>query len=447
MMFIYPKSWKVLGAFVVAAGMSFGASGSAQAGDHCADSCCDVDGIFKGCGDRLGNHLRSMCGLWKNSDCCIDDCVADCCIVDDCVDGCCDLGKESGWNFGGWVQMGYHNKSNGMFNNNPNTLTFHQNWLYVEKIADGSCGWDWGGRFDIMYGADANDTQSFGNARSRWDYDHGNNLSSRGYGWALPQAYLEVAKGDWSIIAGHFYTLLGYEVVTAPDNFFYSHAMTMYHSEAFTHTGVLATQQVSDNVEAYYGYTLGWNTGFDRNAGGGNFLGGVSIALTDNTSLTYITTFGDFGGPNPNSNTGIGTGYSHSLVLDHNFGSCGQWNYVFQTDYVDATGYDPAGVSGALGLPYGAVATEAYGINQYLIYNVNDKLGLGTRFEWWRAYSEDSFSLTMGANIKPAKNLTIRPELRYYFADPTFAAVYNENVANDNLYDSFVFGVDAILTF
>ncbi|MEZ5949865.1 MAG: hypothetical protein R3C12_11740 [Planctomycetaceae bacterium] len=43
----------------------------------------------------------------------------------------------------------------------------------------------------------------------------------------------------------------------------------------------------------------------------------------------------------------IGTGYSHSLVLDHTFGCGDKWNYVFQTDYVDATAYNPYGIAGA----------------------------------------------------------------------------------------------------
>ncbi len=442
MMLIYPKRWKAFSAFVLAAGMSAGISTTAQAEeccvDSCVDSCCDPSCIFSSAGDRLSGRLKSICGLWKNDDCCVDDCcVDDCCTDDCCTDGCCDIGKENGWTVGGWVQMGYYTGQNGIFNQFDNRFNFQQNWLYVEKVADGSDGVDFGGRFDIMYGSDAQFTQAFGNANSVWDFDGGNNITN-GYGFAMPQAYLEVAYGDWSVIAGHFYTLLGYEVVTAPDNFFYSHEMTHFNSEAFTHTGVLATHSVSDNLTAYYGWTLGWDTAFDQNAGGSNFLGGASINLSDNTSLTYINSFGDLGW--------IGTGYSHSLVLDHTFGCGDKWNYVFHTDYVDATAYNPYGIAGA-------GTTEAYGISQYLIYNVNDKLGLGTRFEWWRAGAEDSYSLTMGANVRPLENLVIRPEVRYYFADPAMAAAVNGAAAFDvqnnpgDPYDGFIFGIDAILTF
>lgn len=38
------------------------------------------------------------------------------------------------------------------------------------------------------------------------------------------------------------FTMVGFDVVGAPDNFFYSHSFTMYNSEPFTHTGVLNAQ-------------------------------------------------------------------------------------------------------------------------------------------------------------------------------------------------------------
>ncbi|MEZ5949866.1 MAG: outer membrane beta-barrel protein [Planctomycetaceae bacterium] len=63
--------------------------------------------------------------------------------------------RKNGLTVGGWVQMGYYTGQNGMFNQFDNRFNFQQNWLYVEKVADGSDGVDFGGRFDIMYGSDA----------------------------------------------------------------------------------------------------------------------------------------------------------------------------------------------------------------------------------------------------------------------------------------------------
>ena len=74
------------------------------------------------------------------------------------------------------------------FNDVPDQLNLHQQWLYIEKTLDADSGdWDWGGRVDIMYGTDASKTQAFGTTGG-WDNDWDYGV----YGWAIPQAYLEV---------------------------------------------------------------------------------------------------------------------------------------------------------------------------------------------------------------------------------------------------------------
>lgn len=57
---------------------------------------------------------------------------------------------------------------------------------------------------------------------------------------------------------GHFYTIIGNEVVTAPDNFFYSHAYTMQYGEPFTHTGGLASWS-GEKVTVHGGVVNGWD--------------------------------------------------------------------------------------------------------------------------------------------------------------------------------------------
>jgi hypothetical protein len=376
---------------------------------------------------QLCSCTKSDCG--DAASCCDDGCGEGC-----CSSGCgkCCLGDpwtidkcDDDFNFGGWWQQGYSSGSTGMFNNRPNSFNTHQAWFYAEKVADGSCGMDWGFRTDLMYGIDSGDTQAFGNNPGRWDNANGWDKGG-GFGWAMPQLYAEVAKGDWSVIAGHFYTLLGYEVVTAPDNFFYSHAMTMFNSEAFTHTGVLATYSASDDVTVYAGWTAGWDTGFDQFGGGSNFLGGVSTALNDNTTFTYILTAGDMGAN--------GVGYSHSTVLD--VALTDKLNYVLQSDLAT---FDPGA---------GAQRSDV-GINQYFLYSVNDCLGFGARVEWWKSNggftqggavptggANNYYATTLGVNYRPHANVIIRPEWRY------------DSVAESiNDYGNGMFAVDMIITF
>ena len=350
----------------------------------------------------------------------------------DCGDGCgcestfplchqhCDpwalaslFGDDPPVTVGGWMQFGYHSANNGVFNTHPHHLDLQQGWLYIERVADGSKGLSFGGRVDIMYGTDAANTQAFGNNPGRWDFangwDHGV------YGWAMPQLYGEVAWGDVSVKVGHFYTLLGYEVVTAPDNFFYSHAFTMNFSEAFTHTGALATWNASDDVTVYAGWTAGWDTGFDRLNNGSNFLGGASFKIGEDLTVTYITTVGNFGA--------IQEGYSHSIVADWNISD--KWNYVFQTDFIDTNaGFD------------------TIGINQYLFYTVCDTFRLGTRAEWWKANGTSYHEWTVGANYRPMANVIVRPEFRYQWAPGTNDA----NAFGINV-NQGIFAIDTILTF
>ena len=307
-----------------------------------------------------------------------DDCAAPVCGCETacepacgCEVGCCDSGcalrrgglgncclgdplelfgthECSGISVGGWTQFGYHDNNSVAdgFNQNEDALNLHQQWLWAERVADGRCGWDWGFRVDFMYGIDANNTQAFGNNPGNWDYlngyDHGI------YGFAIPQLYGELANGDLSVKVGHFYTLIGYEVVTAPDNFFYSHAFTMNNSEPFTHTGVIATYGYSDNLTLYGGWTLGWDTGFDQFGQGNSWLGGFGYALSDNATFTYMSTYGDFGW----LGAGESDSYSHSVVLDLTLTD--KLNYVFQSDMVRADVFDTVG------------------INQYLFYTIND---------------------------------------------------------------------------
>ena len=327
---------------------------------------------------------------------------------------------DSALSWGGWVSGGFHSESNGLFNNRPDQLNLHQAWLYAESSA--SCERPLGFRVDLMYGIDAADTQAFGNNAGKFDFQNG--LDFGPYGWAIPQAYLEVALGEWNLQAGHFFTLLGYEVVAAPDNFFYSHAITMVNSEPFTHTGVLMNRDFGD-LSVYAGWTLGWDTGFDQFGDGNSWLGGVRYQINPRASIAYFSTAGNLGRRGDDA-------YSQSIVVDWN--ATDKLNYVLQSDYlrVDSTGEDN------------------FGINQYWLYAVNERLALGTRLEWWKgdvltgyvphrgmlpmAGSLSYYEVTLGANIRPTDQLAIRPEIRH---DWSPAANYSETY----------FGIDAIWTF
>jgi len=330
---------------------------------------------------------------------------------------------------GGWTQFGAHDQQTpgsvapgdlGAFNDNPNTLNLHQQWFYIGRVADGSDGLDFGFRADFIYGTDAQKTQAFGNPGAAvpnagsFDASWDNGV----YGWALPQLYGEVAMGDLSVKVGKFFTLVGYEVVPATGNFFYSHALTMFNSEPFTHTGALATYSGFENITFYGGWTLGWDTGFDRVNNGSSFLGGFSANLSDAISLTYINTYGNFGAI---TTVGNDSDYSHSVVFDVTLTD--RLNYVFQTDYLKLEG------AGGVG-----IAAETMGVNQYLFWQYNDIVSFGTRVEWWRNTGVSNNAITSGVNIKLLDNMVLRPEVRKDWVPATG-------------FDQDMVGCDVILTY
>lgn len=323
-------------------------------------------------------------------------------------------GDHKAFNFGGWIQGGYSSQSTGLFNNRPDRFEFNQIWFYAERELTEER--NFGFRVDTMFGTDGGDTQAFANPAGTFDFQNG--LDFGGYSWAIPQAYVQLGTPDTNLKVGHFYTTIGYEAVTAPDNFFYSHAITMYNSEPFTHTGILGETKTSDDTTVYAGWTLGWDTGFAQSNGGSNFLGGFQKEFSEDFTFRYMTTVGDFGVR--------GSGYSHSLVFDMTLTD--RLSYVVQSDMVSL---DSSGAN-----------NNELGINQYLIYELNDRLSAGTRIEWWKSDntgpSSSTYSVTSGLNFKPGENLRIRPEVRYNWGAPIVTAADMETP---------IFAIDFVLQF
>jgi hypothetical protein len=332
----------------------------------------------------------------------------------------------NGWDMGGWVSSGYHTEARPIFNDRPDELNLHQAWLYAQRSIDTSAGFDLGGRVDYLYGIDAQNTQSFGIANDHFDngWDNG---GPNGFGQAMPQLYAEAGYGDLSVKIGHFFTIIGWEVVGATGNFFYSHAWTFNYSEPFTHTGALATYKVNDDISVWNGYSLGFDSGFEDN--GDAYLGGTTMQLTDDLQLIYALIAGRF---EDGDGAGIQNGYMHSLI--GNYALTDSVQYIVQNDIRSTK------------TSTGDVATDTFGINQYLIKTLSDRWGVGGRFEWYQsegifsADQSDIYALTGGLNYRPTANAVVRPEIRWDFDDDMVA-----NLPDGK--DQFAFGVDSIFTF
>lgn len=338
----------------------------------------------------------------------------------DCRKSCCNLGCERklfgtscrGVEVGGWMNLGYHNRNNPLFNDRKAEANLHQAWLFVENAASrDSASWDIGYRIDSLYGIDAQNVQAFGNsptgAPDGWD----NGWDNGSYGFALPQLYMQFANDLWDVKLGKFFSPFGFEGIAATDNFFYSRSFTRVNTEPFTLTGILGERRVTDNRSIILGATTGWDTGFENNSGG-NIITGVRYQPSSFVDLALTTSLGD-------------TGYRRSGRLTSGVAQLqltDALSYVFQADVLNLD------------------TNQEFGIVQYLFRDINPCLALGARLEWWKSDqfftdTKSTYNFTLGANYRKSANLTFRPELRFDWGagaiDPGTPIV----------------GIDAVMTF
>lgn len=212
----------------------------------------------------------------------------------------------------------------------------------------------------MIYGVDGNEAQSFGNNAGRFDFSPDWNHGI--YEWALPQLYAEAAMGDLSVKLGHFYTIVGYEVIPSGGNFFLSRQLTFYNSEPFTHTGALATYKASDSLSVMGGWTAGMDTGFDRLNGGSSFLGGFIYNVTDSTALTYTMTAGNLGWR--------GDGSINSIILTQSWSD--KFSTVHQFDVLSSNLGGP-GFAGPQATG-GGIANNSTGLINYAFYTIKQQV-------------------------------------------------------------------------
>lgn len=325
------------------------------------------------------------------------------------------------------------------FNDRRGEFMLNQFYSVIERPLEAECGWDLGGRVDLIFGTDYLFNQSAG-LETRRNFDsHWN--TNRFYGLAMPQLFVEVGNQTASVKFGHFYTIIGYEVVPAPDNFFYSHAYTMQYGEPFTHTGILGTWHYSDSWTFASGIVDGWDK-FDPVVNRAAYLGGVVYTPEhEKYTVAFSLITGDEDGAAPPVE---GNRTMYSLVFS--------WNISESTQYVAQ--HDLGTQSNAAG-----GTSEWYGLNQYLFYTINDCWKAGLRGEWFRdddgtrvaglrpgnntpgGHSGHFYQITAGLNWTPTANLTVRPECRWDWFDGTNATTG----PFDGRSSQFTTGIDLVL--
>ena len=182
-----------------------------------------------------------------------------------------------------------------------------------------------------------------------------------------------------------------------------------------THTGILISQEIDQEQSFIFGLTRGWDNWTD-----------------DDDTLSYLAGIKqqtDLGWLQYTIHTGNDTATSDQLTV---------MALNLETEISERLGY---GMQATLGLAENGLSDVAgltfstakwYGIANYLICQINDKLTAGLRVEWFYDESnsrimglpiEDSYeggqyvNITLGANYFLGDNFLIRPELRWDWSD------------------------------
>ena len=367
--------------------------------------------------------------------------------------------KDLGIEQYGWVEQGVTfnslsptNRWNGPVacNDRSNEYEMNQLWLgWERKVKTDGCGWDIGGRIDLMYGSD-------------WRYGECNGLETNLdapnhlYGFILPQFYMEVGYNDLTVKMGHFAPSIGYEVVAAPGNFFYSHSYALAYSEPVLVSGFQADYKLNEFWNVIGGLNEGFNQFQDEN-GKFDFLGGLKWHNDEHkVSVSLMTEVG----PQVNSldPLGLDNQYEFTLVLKKQLSE--KLAYAFeQTFGVTEENSDPK--------TFGPTA-KWYGLDQYLFYTINPCWSAGARVEWFRdqdgtrvggvgnanygwmalpGFAGTFTEVTLGLNWHPNPNIVVRPEARWdaYSGSPN---LQDQLPFGDGTRSSqFLFATDLIFSF
>jgi Putative beta-barrel porin-2, OmpL-like. bbp2 len=272
-----------------------------------------------------------------------------------------------------------------LFTDRDNEIMMNQLSLIVSRDIDAKKQYDFGFKFQGMYGTDARYTHFLGELDKVTDAQYQLDIVEAWGQFHTPW----LGTGGTDIKIGQYVTPLGNEVIDPRGNFFYSHDYTFNFGLPLKHTGILADTHVNSMLDVYYGVDTGVNTTFgdpgDPNDSA-SFLGGFGLnLLKGDLTILALTHIGKalpsegqvVGGVpffyNPSVGTGpVATRYYGDIVATY------KWNKKLTTTYEfnyvnDATP--------GFGTDHGATG---YGIADYWVYALTDNVSIGLRSEWWR---------------------------------------------------------------
>lgn len=408
-------------------------------------------------------------------------------VCDSCGLLTCSRKYRNSWFFDGWMSFGSFMNTSWPDGKDNNPLHYNDrngdvvlNQLYLtfgRRVNTRSNRWDIGGRIDLLYGTDYFYTSSLGletqrtqyltgsatmdprEASLHWNSNSGKrrNGTASLYGLSMPQAYAEIfapIAGGITIKAGHFYADMGLESAMSPNNFFYSHSYGFMYGAPTTLTGMTATVRLSRQLSATFGFTQGWDVWDSPDGKVSALLGFRRESYDRQSALSFMVHSGENEAGSSDNRT------SYVLTYERKLGE--RWKYGLEHSY----GEEKNGALYGYDDEFNEIRGRARWLSlaQYLQWQCTETFALGFRAEWFhdsghsriqkgmindpyaQLTGQNYYELTLGANWKPTRYITIRPEVRYDWANVQYnqrGGVYSAAQKREMV----SFGIDAIFRF
>lgn len=265
------------------------------------------------------------------------------------------------------------------------------------------------------------------------------------------QLYMYWNAGDAvTFTIGNFNTYLGYEVISPTGNFNYSTSY-MFSYGPFSHTGLKADFQLSDNwslmasimnptdvteFNSIGSYTLGGQLAYTSDAGG-TYL---NLLYGDQDGKLDMNTLSSFG------NESMGNTFQIDLTTGYNVTESvyAGLNATYNTTSAGQV-LNGNSIQDATGDGYGF-----YGVAGYLQLATSEAFSLGARGEYFSVFNGglsgvvgldnagdgNVFALTLSGNAKVMENLTLIPEVRLDSMSENY--FLNNDYENSNNLTSFL---------
>ncbi len=329
--------------------------------------------------------------------------------------------------------------------------------IVINPSRPNATGFDWGFKFQFMYGSDARYTHFLGEFDKAISGRYQIDIVEASLSFHLPV----LTDGGIDLKLGQYPTPIGYEVIDPKANPFYTHSYIFNFGIPLKHTGGYAVLHVNPVLDIYGGGDSGEQTTIYSGDNNGAAAGLAGFGLNLLGGKLTVLALSHFGPENPTRTVPDANGkfrYENDIVLTYK--ATDALTLTTELNLIRDDAFHANGFGGA----------------QYVSYLLNDRVALNARAEVWRddngffvaafpqnlgfvnselglparvisapptTYGEITLGATFKPNVPaPIQTLMIRPEIRY---DTSLNNTRPFNGGRDT--GAFTIAADAIIGF